>query len=92
MEFDEQKINKMYRKDTRLVIIFIVFVWIVLGYVLVSVSDIAPNSGIRNVAIGAGGIAIISVTSALIAVLSHLKKNRIAVYSEELNQVLCQQE
>lgn len=88
MEFDEAKMNKLYRQDTGLVVTFIVFVWLVLGFVLINVSPLAPNDLIRNVSLAAGLMAGILVTSSLIAVLVHLKSNRVSIYSEELCQVV----
>lgn len=82
--------DKMYRQDTGLVVIFIIFVWLVLGFVLISISSLAPNDLVRNVMLVAGSIAGIFVTSSLIAVLAHLKKNRVSIYSEELCQVVRQ--
>lgn len=88
MNFDEEKIKKMYWKDTVLVLIFIAFAWLVVGFVLREVSSLAHTEFIRYVALAAGSAALIFVTSALIAVLVHLKKNRTAIYSEEFNQNL----
>ena len=84
MEFDVSRINKLYRQDRGLVFVFILFVWAVLGFVLKNVLSLAMNDLLRNVALVAGLLAGIFVTSALVAVLAHLKKNRIALYSEEL--------
>ncbi|MBP1759493.1 MAG: hypothetical protein H6Q63_410 [Firmicutes bacterium] len=84
MEFDGSKINKLYRQDTGLIFVFILFVWVVLGFVLMNVSSLAVNDVIRNVALVAGVVAGFFVTSALVAVLVHLQKNRISLYSEEL--------
>jgi len=86
MEFDSAKMNQLYRQDTGLVVIFIIFVWLVLGFVLISVSNLAPSALIRNVMLVAGSLAVIFVTGSLIAVLAHLKKNRAGIYSEELCQ------
>ena len=80
--------TKMYRQDTGLVVIFIILVWLVLGFVLISISGLAPDDLIRNVILVTGSIAGIFVTSALIAVLVHLKKNQDSIYSEELYQVV----
>lgn len=88
MEFNRAKMDKMYRRDTGLVVVFIIFVWLVLGFVLISVSSLAPNDLIRNVILAAGAMAVIFVTSSLIAVLVHLKKNRVGIYNEELCHVL----
>ncbi len=92
MEFDGAEKDKMYRQDTGLVVIFIVCVWLVLGFVLISISSLAPDELIRDVTLVVGSMAGIFVTSALIAVLVHLKKNRVGIYSEELCQVAKQAE
>ena len=42
---------------------------------------------VRDVTLGAGSLAGIFVTSALIAVLVHLKKNRVGIYNDELRQI-----
>ena len=84
MEYEVSRINKLYRQDRGLVFVFILFVWAVLGFVLKNVLSLAMNDLTRNVALVAGLLAGIFVTSALVAVLAHLKKNRIALYSEEL--------
>ena len=84
MEFDGAKMDKLYRQDIGLIVIFILFVWLVLGFVLISISSLAPNDLIRDVTLGAGSLAGIFVTSSLIAVLVHLKKNRVGIYREEL--------
>lgn len=79
---------KMYWQDNGLVVIFIIFVWLVLGFVLINVSSLAPNYLIRNVSLAVGSLSVFFVTSSLIAVLVHLKKNRVSIYSEELSQVI----
>lgn len=84
MEFDRKTINKLYRQDTGLIIAFILFVWVVLAFVLMNVLSLALAEITRDVALGAGIVAGIFVTSALVAVLVHLKKNCHALYSEEL--------
>jgi len=86
MEFEGNG-TKMYQQDTALVVIFIILVWLVLGFVLISISSLAPNDLVRDVTLGAGSLAGIFVTSALIAVLVHLKKNRVGIYNDELCQI-----
>ncbi|HBP65908.1 MAG TPA: hypothetical protein DD730_17045 [Desulfosporosinus sp.] len=83
MDFDKAKLEKMYWQDTGLVVIFIIFIWLVLGFVLISISSLAPNELIRDVTLGAGSIAGIFATSSLVAVLVHLKKNKVGIYRDE---------
>ncbi|MDQ7093506.1 hypothetical protein REC12_07885 [Desulfosporosinus sp. PR] len=84
MEFNKAKVRRMYWQDIGLVLLFLVFSWLVLGYVLVNVSSLAATFQIREVALAAGLLAVVFVSSSLIAVLAHLKKNREAVYNGEL--------
>jgi hypothetical protein len=92
MEHDREKTKKMYWQDTGLVLTFLVFSWWVLGYVLMNVSRLAIYPEISDVAIAAGSIALIFVTSSLIAVLIHLRRNKDAVYHEELQHCTLQLE
>lgn len=81
---------KTYRQDTGLVIIFVIFVWMALGFVLNSISGLAANGLIRMTTLVVGILAGLFVTSALIAVLVHLKKNQVAIYNEEFSHILRQ--
>jgi hypothetical protein len=87
MELDHGKINKLYWQDTGLVSFFIIFVWGVLGYVLITVRSLTKSILIKDTAVATGLIAGIFVTSALVAVLVHIKKNKIALYREEVEQL-----
>jgi len=80
----EEKIKRMYRGDANLIIAFTIFLWIVLIYTMIIVNSLAPSHTVRIVAISAAVIAGVAATTALIAVLGHLKKNKQELYSEDI--------
>ncbi|MEL7566070.1 MAG: hypothetical protein AAGU27_14445 [Dehalobacterium sp.] len=80
----QDKINKMYRGDSNLIIAFTIFLWIVLIYTMIIVSGLAPDHTVRIVAIGAAIIAGVAATTGLLAVLGHLKKNKQELYTEDI--------
>ncbi len=81
----ERKIRNMYRSDSALISVFIVFLWLVLAGVMPVVNGLVFNETLRLVSLGAGGIAGLAATSALRAVLAHLNKNRIELYTEDIS-------
>ncbi|TGE31829.1 hypothetical protein [Desulfosporosinus sp. Sb-LF] len=80
----EEKILKMHFRDRSLMTAFILFLWVVLIYTMTVVSKLAPTATVRLIALTVGMIAGLSVTSASIAVLAHLKKHRNELYSEDI--------
>lgn len=80
----DEKIRKMHFRDRSLMIAFIVLLWVVLINIMIVVSNLAPTASIRITALAVGIIAGLSVTSAVIAVLAHLKKHRNELYSEDI--------
>jgi hypothetical protein len=80
----ENKIKKMYRSDYILISTFIVFLWVVLAYVMPVVSGLIGDNSLRMVTLGAGCVAGVSATSALVAVLAHLRKNQTQLYTEDI--------
>jgi len=80
----EEKIKKMYYGDCVLIFVFILFLWLVLVCVMSAAAKLAPDHAVRVVALLTGAVAGVSATWALIAVLVHLKKNRLQLYAEDL--------
>lgn len=81
----DNKIASMYRNDVLLLILFIIFVWVILSLVASAVSTIAPNPTVKTIALAAGAVAGIFATSALLGVLSHLKKNKQQLYNQDIS-------
>jgi len=80
----EEKIKKMYRGDSNLIIAFTIFLWIVLIYTMIVVSGLAPDNTVRIAAISAAIVAGVTATTALLAVLGHLKRNKQELYTEDI--------
>lgn len=80
----EEKIKKMYRGDSNLIIAFTIFLWIILIYTMIVVSGLAPNHTVGIVAISAAIIVGVTATTALLAVLGHLKTNKQELYTEDI--------
>lgn len=80
----EAKIRKMFLGDCTLIIMSIAFLWVVLVYVMTVVAGMADIPAQRTVALGAGTIAGVSATTGLVALISHLKNNKIELYTQDI--------
>ncbi len=79
----DKKINKMYKGDLALIVVFIVFLWVVMISVIVTVVKSIPPE--NQVLVGVTGIfTLIFATITLIALIEHLKKNKVHAYTEEI--------
>ncbi|MGK0465813.1 hypothetical protein [Clostridium sp.] len=81
----EIKIKKMYWQDCITIFTFMVILWIVLAYVIINVSAISPTIMVKIIVIITGSVAGAFSTTALIAVLVHLRKNGHQLYMEDLS-------
>lgn len=88
----EKQIGRMHAQDRGLIIAFIIFLWIVLIYAMIEVTSLAPDPGVQLLILTAGSVAGIAATSALIAVLVHLKDKRNLIYAEEIRYSCSQSE
>lgn len=84
MQEMKDKIIKLYAKDIMAVTAFITFFWIVLIFSITQIYQILSISGLRITIVISGAVVGIMGTASSIAVLKHLKKNRDALYKEEL--------
>lgn len=80
----ESIIQKKYRMDFLIISSFAVFTWGVLLFVLKTVYVISPVPIVKAAAIISCGLVGIFSTSALLAVLVHLKNNRTSIYREDI--------
>ena len=65
--------------------LFLVALWAVLIYVIGQVMGIVPDRGTGILIAGIGIVAGSFASASCIAVLVHLKKNKIKLYTEEIN-------
>ena len=81
----ERKINKLLFHDCATIISILVLLWLILCFVMVQVSSIAPNHSIKAGIIIAGLLAGTFSTASSAAVFIHLRMNRKELYSQELS-------
>ncbi len=80
----EERIKRLYSGDQLLIIAFIVFLWFVLIYTVAVIINLATGPGVRALILGVGFAAGIYATAALLAVLAHLKNQKIEIYTEDI--------
>ncbi len=81
----ETKIKKMYARDSLVIIISLVGFLTFIPYVMSVVADLAPTPSIRLLIVGAGVLVCLFGAASLIAVIAHLKRNRVTLYTKELS-------
>jgi len=77
-------ISKLLLKDCTTIVLILVLLWLILGFVMVQVSAIAPSHSIRTGIIIAGILVGTFSTASSVAVFIHLRINRNELYLEEL--------
>jgi len=83
----ENKIKKLYYRDAVILLIFLILLWLVVAFVMADINA-AISSSTAELAVVLAGIGVVfCATSAMIAVLAHIKKNRIMIYSEDLENL-----
>ena len=80
----DKRVEDMYRLDCIIIAIAVVALWSILSYVILQVSRLSQNGLIGLIIASIGIIACIFVTASSKAVLSHLKKNKKAIYPEDI--------
>ena len=81
----QSKISRMFRLDTFLLLIFVVFAWIVLSLVLPSVLSLIANHVLRAFIIVLFFVILGVYTSSIVAVYFHLRKNKTEIYMDEIH-------
>jgi len=80
----KMKINSLYRKDNLVVLFFVLVLWTGLLLVLHEVLGISPDTTFKTVAITSGVTVLTALSATSAALMLHLKKNKIALYTEEI--------
>lgn len=80
----EKKINRMYLKDCLSILTTMIVLWVTLIFVMINVYSVASNQMLEITIVLVGVIACSLASSALFAVIVHLKKNRSDLYSEDI--------
>ena len=80
---EERRIARMQRWDFAALVLSIAGTWLALGFVLREALPLAGNARVRLALEICAAAAGIFATAALIAVLGHLRRNRVALYHED---------
>lgn len=80
----KKRIKMMYFQDRMVIFSFMISFWAILSYVMVNISYLDIDYTIKLIILLAGILAGIFGTTALIAVLIHLKKNCDELYMQDV--------
>ncbi len=80
----EKKTASLYRTDNAAVLISIAILWMVILFVLSQVVSISTDRTFSTVITVSAFAVLAALTATSIALLMHLKKNKIAIYTEEI--------
>lgn len=81
---DLQEIKRRYYWDLSTLTVFIVLAWVVIASVLIKVINLSHDPVVNYTVLAAGITGLIFTTSALAAVIMHLKHNGSTLYREEI--------
>lgn len=83
----EKKIHSLYINDNISVLVAMSILWCVILFVLKQVLSISPSVGFSSASIGAGVAVLAALTASSFALIMHLKKNKILLYTEEIENM-----
>lgn len=86
---DKKSIQAVFRKDCILLAVFLAAMWCVLIPVLMAVLGLTDDGIVKGLFIGIACLSGGALTWAMLAVYFHIRNNKQAIYTEELeNQAL----
>ena len=86
---DKKSIQAVFQKDCILLAVFLTAVWCVLVPVLMAVLKLTDDGIVKGLMTGIAFLSGGALTWAMIAVFFHIRNNKQAIYTEELqNQAL----
>ena len=80
--------DRLYRYDTIVISGFILFLWVILGVVLIQVVSLLDENSVRAISISSAITVGVFSTASLVAVLVHLKQKNSAIYGEDVDNLL----
>lgn len=80
----EKEIKRRYLQDCAVTLICVIILWMIQIYVVGAVAGVVTDPAAKSVISFAGIAAAVIATTAAAAVIFHLKKNKIKIYSKEL--------
>lgn len=80
----EQFVRRMFARDISVVVGFMVFLWVTMGYLVYSILTTVSDPQTRAVITAIGIVTLLFATLCLLALMAHLRRHRDAMYAEEL--------
>lgn len=84
---DEKSIRTMYIRDCLLLVIFVIGLWSILAPVMLAVLGLAPDGTVKAIVVCVAMISGAALTWGMLAVFFHIRKNRDAIYREDLGNL-----
>ncbi len=81
---EEKRVAGMYRQDCGIIILSVVVVWSALACVLHAAAPLTDDARVKLILVASAVAVGVFATAALTAVLAHLRRNRSALYREDL--------
>ena len=80
----ESRISSMHSRDTIIASLFVVGLWLAIGFVAWATWSLAPSSGARTVLLIGGVIVLVLNTAAIMAMLRHYREDRDFMYGLDI--------
>lgn len=80
----ENTIKKMLKRDISVVLGFLVFLWVTMCFIMLSILTAVGSSQAKNTIIAIGVVSLLLATVSLVMLVLHLRKNREEIYAEEI--------
>jgi hypothetical protein len=80
----DERIDRMHKRDRLGAIAFVVVLWFVVLFVLISIWPALTNAAIRNILIVSGAGVLALNTAAIVAMLRHYHSDKHFIYSLDI--------
>jgi len=80
----EKKIGRLFFIDCTVLLFSLVAIWAMVIFTMTEVSEIAPSKIVQNLLDGSALLVCFFATASLAAVYGHIKRNRNAIYREDI--------
>jgi hypothetical protein len=78
------RIEAMYRSDRLYAVLFVVVLWLVLGFVLYAMWGLLEEPGARGVLLGAAALVLVFNTASITAMIRHNHEDKAFIYGLDL--------
>jgi hypothetical protein len=81
----DRAIASMVQRDRLIATVFVVLLWLLIAFVLLTLGDIIETDGVRYVLIVAALIQIVLVTGGVVSLCRHASQERARIYGPDLD-------